>query len=246
MTPHASLEHIDHRPWPLPGRNWFMRQEWNDLLFLHWEIDAGEIRRRLPPGVEVDTYGGTAWIGVVPFDMKGVTPRGIPAWRTMSDFPEINVRTYVTMEGKPGVWFFSLDVPNRVAVWGARTFFHLPYYHARMSVKREGEQVHYSHARGDLKFEASYGPLERVEAGEGSFERWATERYCLYAANKRGRIFRGNVHHPRWPLHAASVEVRENTMLRGWPVGAMHPRPLFSRHLPVVVWPLERMIDTAT
>jgi uncharacterized protein YqjF (DUF2071 family) len=240
LTPHSSLLHTNHRPWPMPDRNWIMRQEWNDLVFLHWEIAPQEIKQHLPPGVEVDLYGDTAWIGVVPFDMKGVTRRGFPAWRWMSDFPEINVRTYVTMDGKPGVWFFSLDVPNRLAVWGARKFYHLPYFHAEMTVGRERDAIQYAHRRGDLTFRAEYRELDRMEMAADSFERWSTERYCLYTADRRGTVYRGQVHHPLWPLHRAEIEVQENTMLRGWKTGAMHPSVLFSRHLPVVVWPLER------
>lgn len=218
-----------------------MRQEWNDLVFLHWEISSEELRPHLPPGVEIDLYGGTAWIGVVPFDMKGVTRRGFPAPRWLSDFPEINVRTYVTLGGKPGVWFFSLDVPSRLAVWGARKFYHLPYFHAAMTVRREGEHVHYAHRRGEKVFRATYRPLEKIESGPDSFATWATERYCLYAADRKGQLYRGGVHHPRWPLHRAEIEMAENTMLKGWKTGSMHPSVLFSRHLPVVVWPLERI-----
>lgn len=241
MTPHPALLQTSHRPWPLPDSNWFMRQEWNDLAFLHWEIAPEELRPHLPTGVEIDLYGGTAWIGVVPFDMKGVTRRGFPAPRWLSDFPEINVRTYVTVEGKPGVWFFSLDVPNRFAVWGARKFYHLPYFHAGMSVRRDGEAVLYAHRRGKLAFGSIYRPLEKIEADPDSFETWATERYCLYAADSKGRLYRGEVHHPRWPLHRAEIEIAGNTMLHGWRTGPMHPSVLFSRHLPVVVWPLERV-----
>lgn len=239
MTPHPALLHTGHRPWPLPGMNWTMRQEWNDLAFLHWEIAPDEIRPHLPPGVELDLYGGAAWIGIVPFDMKGVTRRGFPAPRWMSDFPEINVRTYVTMQGKPGVWFFSLDAPSRLAVWGARNFYYLPYYHAKMAVGRAGDEVRYEHRRGDLIFRARYRPLEKIDAAADSFEAWATERYCLYAADRRGRLYRGHVHHPPWPLHRAEIEITENNLLRGWRTGAMHPSALFSSHLPVVMWPLE-------
>ena len=244
MTPHTALKQTSHRPWPLPERNWAMRQEWNDLAFLHWEIAPGELQPHLPPGVELDLHGGTAWIGVVPFDMKGVTRRGFPAWSPVSDFPEINVRTYVTVGGKPGVWFFSLDVPSRLAVWAARTFYHLPYFHARMSVRKTGEAVHYAHRRGELAFIANYRPAEKIEAEPGSFENWATERYCLYTADRSGRLYRGEVHHPRWPLHRAEIEITENTMLQGWNTGPMHPSVLFSRHLPVVVWPLERLTQS--
>ena len=119
-----------------------MRQEWNDLAFLHWEIAPAEIRPHLPPGVEVDLFGDTAWIGVVPFDMKGVTLRGCPAPAFISNFPEINVRTYVTVNGRPGVWFFSLNVPHRLPVFIARKCFHRPSYRAAMSSRREGEIVH--------------------------------------------------------------------------------------------------------
>ena len=218
-----------------------MRQEWNDLAFLHWEIAPAELRPHLPPGLEIDLYGGTAWIGLVPFDMKGVTLRGFPAPSFISDFPEINVRTYVRVNGKPGVWFFSLDVPNRSAVWAARTFFHLPYFHAGMAVSREGETVHYAHRRGGYRFRADYRPLEPLDAAAGSFESWATERYCLYTADRRGRLYLGEVHHPRWPLHRAEIEIAENTMLKSWKTGPAHPSVLFSRHVPVVVWPLERL-----
>ena len=241
MTPHPALLHTGHRPWELPARNWTMRQEWLDLAFLHWEISPQEIRTHLPPGVELDLYGGTAWIGVVPFDMKGVTRRGFPAPRWFSDFPEINVRTYVTMQGKPGVWFFSLDVPSRLAVWGARKFYYLPYFHAAMQTSREGEMVRYDHRRGDLVFRAEYRPLETIDAAADSFETWATERYCLYTADRKGRVYRGQVHHPRWPLQRAEIDLAENNLLRNWRIGARHPSILFSRQLPVVVWPLERV-----
>lgn len=219
-----------------------MRQEWNDLAFLHWEIAPAEIRPHLPPGVEVDLFGDTAWIGVVPFDMKGVTLRGCPAPAFISNFPEINVRTYVTVNGRPGVWFFSLDVPHRLPVFIARKCFHLPYYRAAMCSRREGEIVHYSHRRGPLAFRGHYRPAEPVAVPEGSFERWATERYCLYSADRKGRIFCGEVHHQQWPLHRAEIEIEENTMLHGWRTGPAHPAVMFSRHLPVVVWPLRRVV----
>ena len=239
MTPHPSLLHTAHRPWPLPESNWIMRQEWNDLAFLHWEIQPAALRPLLPPDLELDTWGDTAWLGIVPFDMKGVTPRGFPAPPLFSNFPEINLRTYVTHKGRPGVWFFSLDVPSHLAVWIARSCFHLPYFHANVSSTRSGNTVHYQHQRGNLRFHASYHPLEPISPAADSFETWATERYCLYTANRRGRILGGEVHHPRWPLHRAAIDISENTFLKTWPVGPMHPSVLFSPHVPVVVWPLK-------
>src|SRR5579871_2268047 len=115
-----------HRPWTLPPRPWAMAMRWHDLAFLHWPVPAQTIRPLIPPALDVDSYDGKAWIGVVPFRMTGVRPRFVPSLPGLSAFPEINVRTYVTTGGKPGVWFFSLDAAHRLAVWTARRTFHLP------------------------------------------------------------------------------------------------------------------------
>ncbi len=229
---------VSHRPWPLPDQAWIMRQQWRDLLFLHWPVAASAIRSLIPPRLEIDLFGGEAWLGVVPFDMKGVTARGCPAPSVLCDFPEINVRTYVTANGKPGVWFFSLDVNKAHAVWGARTFFHLPYFKAQVATTREGDAVRYAHRRGDLAFEASYRPVGPALAEEEGFAAWATARYCLYCQNRRGRIFRGEIHHAPWPLQAAEVEIRRNTLLRDFPIGERHPAVLFSKSIDVLVYPL--------
>jgi uncharacterized protein YqjF (DUF2071 family) len=215
-----------------------MRQRWRDLLFLHWPVAPAAIRGLIPPTLEIDTFAGEAWLGVVPFDMKGVTARGCPAPSALCDFPEINVRTYVIRDGKPGVWFFSLDVDKALAVWGARTFFHLPYFQAEVSTSREGDTVHYAHRRGDLAFEASYRPIAPLAAGTDPFAAWATARYCLYCQYRRGRMFRGEIQHAPWPLQAADVDIRRNTLLKDFPVGERHPSILFSRSIDVLVYPL--------
>ena len=117
---------IGHRGWPLPERNWMMRMSWHELLFMHWPVPIEALARLVPDQLEVDTFGGTAWLGVVPFRMTGVAPRGLPNMPGVSAFPELNVRTYVTHRGeKPGVWFFSLDATNWLAVRVARKLFHL-------------------------------------------------------------------------------------------------------------------------
>src|SRR4051794_18976444 len=123
-------EQAHQRPWPVPQSPWVMAMQWLDLLFMHWPVPAKALRSYIPRNLEIDTYDGTAWIGVVPFRMAGVRPRMTPALPWLSAFPELNVRTYVTIGGKPGVWFFSLDAGNPVAVEGARSLFHLNYYNA--------------------------------------------------------------------------------------------------------------------
>ena len=240
MKQHPSLECTEHRPWPLPEKNWRWCQQWQNLVFIHWSIDKDWLQKQLPSGLELDLYDGQAWIGIVPFSMKGVTLRGCPAPRFLCDFPEINLRTYVTRNGKKGVWFFSLDVPNALAVWAARTFFHLPYYNARINTTEHEHQVNYHSVRNEVEFDGTYIPEKFIDATGNSFESWSTERYCLYSVNSQGRLFRGDIHHKRWPLQSASIEIRKNTFPNDMPIGDMHPSVLFSRSIDVVVYDLVR------
>ena len=219
-----------------------MKQVWKDLLFLHWPVEPEVVQATLPEGLEVDTFDGKAWLGVVPFDMEGVTARGCPAPSTVSDFPELNLRTYVTRKGIPGVWFYSLDVTKALPVWAANTFFHLPYFKADMHIHRNGSEIHYRHQREDLAFEATYAPVDAPQNyPSDSFEMWSTSRYCLYAQSKRGQFFRGHIHHAPWPLQPARVDIQTNTFLNRYPVGERHPSALYSKELHVVVYPLERV-----
>lgn len=238
------LTQTAHRPWPLLHDPWVMAQTWHDLLFAHWPITAEKLRPLIPSSLRIDTFEGRAWLGVVPFRMTGVRPRGAPALPWVSAFPELNVRTYVTYGGKPGVWFFSLDAANSVAVAAARTLFHLPYFHARMSCVSEGEAIRYRSRRkhpgmasGALR--ARYGPAGPVfHAAPGSIEHFLTERYCLYAATPLGCILRCEIHHPPWPLQLAEAEFTENTMPASDGIAAPEGTPLlhFAKRLDVVVW----------
>jgi uncharacterized protein YqjF (DUF2071 family) len=237
---HPAFSQTDHRPWPLPGKAWSWQQVWLDLVFIHFEADAGELKRQLPHGLELELFEGKAWIGIVPFRMEGVTKRGWPAPAFTSDFPEINVRTYVTDGKKPGVWFLSLDAGNRLAVTMARVFFHLPYFHARMSATEDAGRYHCASRRTGHEFVANYRPGEMADSRPGSFAHWATARYCLYAQAAAGALYRGEIQHPAWPLQQAEIEIQTNT-LADVKLGAMHPAVLFSKRVDVVVWPLERI-----
>src|SRR5689334_17559552 len=141
------LREVDHRPWPIPKRPWIMVQVWRDLLFAHWSFPPAVIRPLVPGELALDTFDERAWISITPFHMS-LRVRGLPPLPGMFDFPELNCRTYVTLRGKPGIYFFSLDTANRAAVWGASTFYHLPYFHARMRVEKEAESISYSSIRG--------------------------------------------------------------------------------------------------
>ncbi len=233
---HPAFSQIDHRPWKHPSGPWIVQQEWRDLLFIHWEIAVEDLRPHIPEGLELNTYNGKAWLAVVPFSMRGVAPRACPKPSFISDFPEINIRTYVIRDGKPGVWFFSLDVPHRLPVWIARAFFHLPYFKAQMSVQNESSGTRYQSTYQERRFRGNYCGLEPFSPTKGSFEDWATERYCLYSQSRSGQLYRAEVQHPKWTLQKARYRIEENTMLDAFKVGPQHPSVLFSQEISVVAW----------
>jgi uncharacterized protein YqjF (DUF2071 family) len=238
-----------HRPWPLPSGAWIMAQSWHDLLFAHWPVDVVALRSLLPPRLKIDTFDGQAWLAVVPFHMSGVRLRGTPALPGLSKFPELNVRTYVLANGKPGVWFFSLDAGNRIAVTVARFWFHLPYFHARMSGAEQDGQILYRSERTHrgapaASLEGKYRPVGNVFSPQpGTLEHFLTERYCLYSTDSRGELFRGEIHHLPWPLQVAEAEFSRNTMAEaaGIPLPASNPLLHFAKRQDVVVWQPARL-----
>src|SRR5215208_3401052 len=188
------LSRTGHRPYPIPAGSWALFMSWHDLLFMHWPVDEGALRPLIPPALSLDTFDGSAWLSVTPFRMSGVRPRFLPSVPRLSSFPELNLRTYVTAEGKPGIWFFSLEAGNPVAVRLARATFHLPYFDAEMYCSLEDDEVRYRSVRThrgapEAEFAARYRPVgEPFESRPGSLENFLTERYCLYAAAEVERL----------------------------------------------------------
>lgn len=220
-----------------------MTMTWDDLLFMHWAVPPEQVGARLPPGLELDTFGGRAYVGVVPFRMTGVRPRFLPPLPGASAFPELNVRTYVVRGGRPGVWFFSLDAASRPAVRAARTCFFLPYFDAAMGVTETRDGYRYESRRTQrgappASLRVRYAPAGPVfEAAPGTLDRWLTDRLSLYAADRRGRIFRADVQHGAWPLQPARAEIDDNHMTDAIGVPLVGPPLLhFSRHLEVRAW----------
>jgi uncharacterized protein YqjF (DUF2071 family) len=225
MTLDARPEPIDRiAPRRRPDRQPVMYQEWYHLLFVHWEVPAEPLRALLPAGLDLDTYDGRAYVGLVPFTMRGVRPRRFPSVPWLSSFHETNVRTYVHRDGRdPGVWFFSLDAANPAAVALARAWFGLPYYHARMCVEVDdrgapgpsltyvSERVRGAHRTALSEVRARVvGPVEPAEPG--SLEEFLVERYLLYST-PRGHLRRGQVHHAPYPLRRAELNTLDETLL---------------------------------
>jgi uncharacterized protein len=246
---YAILDETAQRPWPMPERPWVMTQTWHTLLFAHWRIDAALLRPRVPDAFDLDLFDGTAWIGIVPFSMSNVAPRFVPSIPGVSAFPELNVRTYVTAGGKPGVYFFSLDAGSTVAVRAARTLLNLPYFGAAMTADASDDRVRYSSARKSsagpaAAFQGSYRALDPPSpATAGSLDYFLTERYCLYALDHRARPYRLQIHHPPWPLQSAEADITINTMLNPLHLAPPSEPPLlhYSHRQDTVAWMPERI-----
>jgi uncharacterized protein YqjF (DUF2071 family) len=230
-----------------------MRMNWLDLLFMHWRIDPDALRPLIPDGLEIDTFDGSAWIGIVPFRMTGVAPRFSPNIPFMSRFPELNVRTYVTFNGKPGVWFFCLEATNPIAVRVARKFFHLPYMDAKIKLtncqnENTGQWIGYSSERTHrdelpATLRVDYRPIgECFHAQSGSLEAFLTSRYCLYSADSQNRVYRGEIDHAPWEIREAQAIVKENTMTDWLGIQLPDEPPIlhFSKLAKVVAWSIEK------
>jgi uncharacterized protein len=225
-----------------------MGQTWADLLFCHWPVAEEQLRPHVPDSLPLDRFDGTPWLSITPFEVRGTRPRGLLPPPVLSRFPELNVRTYVTLDDRPGIWFFSLDAASRLAVAAARALYRLPYFRADMEIARDGEWMSYRSERRDprgapARFEARYRPAGGVRyAAPGSLEAWLVERYRLYTVDGEGRVHSGDIHHAPWTLQDATVEIRANTMtaphgidLPGAPVAQ------FARRQDVVFWPLRAL-----
>ena len=235
----------------MPDAPWIMTQSWHDLLFAHWPVDDRMLQEKVPPGLPIDRYDGQAWVGIVPFHITNLAPRGVPSSPFVSAFPELNVRTYVTLDGKPGVYFFSLDAGSSLAVAGARTLFHLPYFTAAMDVQVEMDTVRYRSERATkmrtASFEATYRPIGPIERPEpGTLEHFLTERYCLYTVDASFHARRLQIHHPRWPLQRAEAAIRVNTMAEAAGLRLPSTVPLlhFAKRQDMVGWAMETVGDS--
>jgi uncharacterized protein YqjF (DUF2071 family) len=239
----AILNEVAHRPWPMPDGPWVMTQTWHDLLFAHWPIDAGALREHVPSEFDLDLFDGTAWLAIVPFHMTNVAPRGVPSLPWISEFPELNVRTYVRVSERPGIYFFSLDAGSTLAVQAAKSLLNLPYYSAAMHVAPNAGSIEYDsrreHGSTAASLSARYRPVGApFKAISGSLEYFLTERYCLYNLDHRDRPYRLDIHHPPWSLQLADAEFTRNTM--GDAAGLFLPqvKPLlhFARRQDMVAW----------
>jgi uncharacterized protein len=249
LRPQEILSRVDHRPYPVPRGPWALFMGWHDLVFMHWPVPEGALRPLIPPALSLDTFDGSAWLGITPFRMRGTRPRLLPSVPPLSNFPELNVRTYVTAGGKPGIWFFSLDAHNPIAVRLARATFGLPYFDAKMSCRARGDEIRYRSVRThrgapEAQFSSRYWPVgEPFNSRPGTVDHFLTERYCLYSTRKSGSVYRGDIHHHPWPLQRAGAEIESLAMTEQIRVALPQTEPLlhFSKRLDTLAWPPRRI-----
>jgi uncharacterized protein YqjF (DUF2071 family) len=228
-----------------------MTQTWHNLLFAHWPCPAEVLRPLLPAQVTLDTFEGQAWVGVIAFRMTGIRLRGFPIIPMVERFPEINVRTYVTVDGKPGVYFLSLDADNPLALALARPWFHLGYRNARISFEQQGETINFRSTRTErgqpeAAFTGTYHPIsEPRHYPAGTLENWLTERYCYYSPNRLGQVYRGEVYHDPWPLQLAQADIPTNTMALSHgitlPDPASPPILHYAHYMKALIWNASRL-----
>jgi len=232
-----------------------MHQNWHHLLFMHWEVPPAELQALLPHGLDLDTFDGKAYVGLVPFTITGVRPSFVPPLPLISSFHEVNVRTYVRRGGSnPGVWFFSLDAASALAVTAARAMYKLPYFDADISFAASEEPLpaiefhsKRTDSRGAMPANARvlYKPADGVvtHASPNTLEYFLLERYLLYAADDHHNLYRARVHHQPYPIERAEVIELEETLV--WAAGIRRgeeaPLRHYAREVNVKVYGLERV-----
>jgi uncharacterized protein len=224
-----------------------MYQSWGKLLFMHWPMPVAALRPLIPERLQIDTFDEQAWIAVTPFTLWDVRPVFAPPLPWISDFHEINVRTYVYLDGVPGVWFFSLDANSLIAVMGARALFHLPYHKADIHLDQQEQTIIYTSSRGDDAAFAQFNATwtigdEMPQAEPGSLDFFLVERYCLYAASE-AKLYRCRIHHQPWPLQQAHLAAWQSSMIEADGLLTPAGSPLLHSGGPVNVeiWPLEEV-----
>jgi len=237
---HDLINTVSHRPWPLPKRQWSYYQEWNNALFLHWKIPTKELMKLIPKEISVDTFNGESWISLVAFKMERIRPRNLPSVSMISDFYEINIRTYVTKDDKPGVYFLSIEAEKEISCFIAKLLSGLPYTKTSMQFQSNGNSpMYYSiNTNKGFQLKANFTIGESIR-DKSVLDNWLTERYCLYL-EKDQKVFRYETHHKPWDLNVVKIsKLKTNYRIGNISLNEKPALTHFSTGVKVVAWSRE-------
>jgi len=233
----ALLNYISHRPWALPKGRWNYYQEWNNSLFLHWKVPTSELTNLVPKGISVDTFNGESWISLVAFTMERIRPRNLPSVSMISDFHEINIRTYVSNNNKSGVYFLSIEAEKQISCFVARLLSGLPYTKTSIHVDTNGNSHKYSSSNVTKGFhlDTNFTIGERI-TDKSELDNWLTERYALYLDVGK-KVFRYETHHKPWNLNMVTISgLKTNYKIRNISLDRKPDLIHFSNGVKVVAW----------
>lgn len=243
---HKEFWETAQRPYPLPTEPWAMTQVWDHLLFCHWPVPVEILREHVPTILNIDLFEGQAWIGIIPFEVNNMRVRGMPKIPLLNSYLELNVRTYVTYKNTPGVYFFSLDVDKLQMVLAAKIGSLLPYRKAIMELDVKDDHTCFRSNLDDVEkehFALRYRALtEPYLPDETSLHYWLFERYCFFLV-KYKNLYRGDIHHDRWRVSGAEVDIQSNSMAAFLPRKYLEPKPLahLSMKKQVFGWKLKKL-----
>lgn len=245
MAYESILKQTEHRNYPLPKGKWIGMQDWKHLMFVHFPVYPAFVEHLLPEGLELDTINEEAWISIVPFKVDKLRIRKLPPLPFLYPFSEVNVRTYVKKDGIPGVYFFSMDAANLLAVTGAK-IAGLPYFHAKVKLKRRAKKYYFKSVRKSEEkeiFKATYKPSGKLfYPEEGTIDYWLMERYALWAYHN-DVLIRGDIHHKQWKIQHADVIIDKETLTSAYlPNNAFLSEPLahYAKSKRVLIWPVRK------
>ncbi|HWK22969.1 MAG TPA: DUF2071 domain-containing protein [Ureibacillus sp.] len=221
---------------------WIMKQTWNDVLFAHYPIQRKVLEKLVPRELTLDTFNDTGWITIVPYLTSSMHLRGLPPVPGLATYPGFNIRTYVNVNGKPGVYFFKLIAANYIASYAAKCFFRLPYSYMKINYRRPNDVIVFeSEKKSGIQLLCNYKSLSAAQPTEkGSMEEWLVERYCLYTVNKKGVIYRADILHEPWNLEKAEADFYENTLLSSLNIISETEKPIlhYAKKRVIQFWPI--------
>lgn len=202
MTTKEILNTTEHRPWKVPDNKWQFYQEWHNVIFVHWQVELNELKKFMPKELEIDLFEGKPWISLVAFTLKKIRPRYLPAFPPISNFDEVNFRTYIKKGDKPGIYFLSIEGGKKISCKIAKLASGLPYRYAK--IKRENNQYRSANPKTQEGLEMKFAVKNPV-TDKNPLDKWLTERYALFQ-DTRHKIREFEIHHPEWPLNNIEVE----------------------------------------